>query len=106
MPLHYVRRLTVVSLLVCTNTYGSDMYYNTQDSSKCLFSPIYPILSNILQHVLLYVLITTYTILHTFNDGQFYHGSKKEMRVKSNRKSYELTSVLSWSMPAVEHGKA
>ena len=30
MPLHYVRRLTVVSLLVCTNTYGygklSDMY--------------------------------------------------------------------------------
>ncbi len=29
MPLHYVRRLTVVSLLVCTNTYGSDnMYYN------------------------------------------------------------------------------
>ena len=31
MPLHYVRRLTVVSLLVCTNTYGngSDMYYNT-----------------------------------------------------------------------------
>ena len=29
MPLHYVRRLTVVSLLVYTNTYGSDMYYNT-----------------------------------------------------------------------------
>ena len=28
MPLHYVRRLTVVSLLVYTNTYGSDMYYN------------------------------------------------------------------------------
>ena len=28
MPLHYVRKLTVVSLLVYTNTYGSDMYYN------------------------------------------------------------------------------
>ena len=28
LPLHYVRRLTVVSLLVYTNTYGSDMYYN------------------------------------------------------------------------------
>ncbi len=30
MPLHYVRRLTVVTLLVCTNTKGSDMYYNTR----------------------------------------------------------------------------
>ena len=39
MPLHYVRRLTVVSLLVYTNIYGSDMYYNksTRLSSTSIF---------------------------------------------------------------------
>jgi hypothetical protein len=33
MPLNYVRRLTVVSLLVCTNTKGSGMYYNMVDKT-------------------------------------------------------------------------
>ncbi len=38
MPLHYVRRLTVVSLLVCTvyqHYKGSDMlYYNKRDLGR------------------------------------------------------------------------
>ncbi len=47
LPLHYVRRLTVVSLLVYTNTYGSDMYvvcmyYNNLTLTCILFFIAYP----------------------------------------------------------------
>ncbi len=47
MPLHYVRRLTVVSLLVCTNTKGSDiMYYNNKNNIPItLFYTFLPLLS-------------------------------------------------------------
>ena len=36
LPLHYVRRLTVVSLLVYTNTYGSDMYNDRRGAHKTM----------------------------------------------------------------------